>query len=144
MDLSVVVPCYNEAPAPARQRRRAAARCWRRRVASTRSSSWTIAARTKPGALLHDICAETPHCRYIFHERNRGRGGAFKTGFAASSGRVTGFPRHRPGSWRALHPGALVNLIEHHNVDVVTGYRHYIAAPDAGAPPRGAVVGSTA
>ena len=41
--------------------------------------------------MLHDICAETPHCRYIFHERNRGRGGAFKTGFAASSGRITGF-----------------------------------------------------
>ena len=77
------------------------------------------------GSCSQELCATTPRCRSIFHERNRGRGGAFKTGFAATSGRITGFldidlevPAH--------YVPPLVNLIEHHGVDVATGRRHYL------------------
>lgn len=41
--------------------------------------------------ILRELCDGSERLRCIFHERNRGRGGAFKTGLAVSTGRVTGF-----------------------------------------------------
>src|SRR5579862_4184650 len=124
MDLSVVIPCYNEAP-----HLRASVAALAETLDGTRYDYEIVfvddCSQDDTRALLIDICREYPRCRYIFHEHNRGRGGAFKTGFAASNGRVTGFLDID------LEVGAhyippLVNLIEHHGIDVATGYRHYL------------------
>jgi len=124
VDLSLVIPCYNEAP---HLRASVAALCG---VLEATRYEYEIVfvddgSQDETRVLLQEICATTPRCRYLFHERNRGRGGAFKTGFAATTGRVTGFldidlevgPHYIP---------PLVDLIEHHEIDVATGYRHYL------------------
>jgi glycosyltransferase involved in cell wall biosynthesis len=124
MDLSLVVPCYNEAP-----HLRASVAAVREVLEATRYKYEIVfvddGSRDGTRELLQDLCATTPHCRCIFHDSNRGRGGAFKTGFAATQGRITGFldidlevPAH--------YVPALMSLIEHHGVDVATGYRHYL------------------
>ncbi len=124
LDLSLVIPCYNEAPHLADSVKAL------REVLDPLRLEYEIlfvddVSRDETRAVIRELCASTPHCRYVFHEHNRGRGGAFKTGFQASTGRVTGFididlevPAH------FIPP--LVNLIEGHGVDVATGHRHYL------------------
>src|SRR6185295_10791338 len=75
-------------------------------------------------ALIHEACAADARCRAVFHPANRGRGAAFKTGFAASAGRVTGF-LDLDLEVHARYIPALVNEILRHDADVVTGRRHY-------------------
>ena len=124
MDLSLVIPCYNEEPLLL-----SSVAALREVLDATRYEYEIVfvddGSQDRTRTLLQEICATTPRCRYIFHERNRGRGAAFKTGFTASIGRITGFididlevgPHHIP---------PLANLIEHHGIDVATGYRHYL------------------
>jgi glycosyltransferase involved in cell wall biosynthesis len=81
-------------------------------------------SRDDTRALIADICAADPRCRAIFHERNRGRGAAFKTGFAQSRGRVTGFV-DIDLEVHARYIPSLVDEIERHGADVVTGHRHF-------------------
>src|SRR5262245_30263632 len=129
-DVSLVVPCYNEA--------RHLAASVRRVVEVLERTRWTWdivfvddGSRDETRALLQDICRADRRCRPIFHDRNRGRGAAFKTGFAASRGRVTGFididlevdARYIP---------SLVNEIERHDADVVTGHRHFLLRQTGG------------
>ena len=67
----------------------------------------------------------------MFHDRNRGRGAAFKTGFAASTGRVTGFLDIDLEVHARYIPG-LVAEIERNGVDVATGRRHYLLRQTGG------------
>lgn len=124
MDLSLVIPCYNEAPHLA-----GSVKALREVLDGTRYDYEIVfvddGSRDGTRDLLREICAQAPRCRYILHEQNRGRGAAFKTGFEATSGRITGFLDID------LEVGAhyippLVHLIEHHGVDIATGYRHYL------------------
>ena len=82
MDLSLVIPCYNEAPhlreSVAALREVLDASRWDYEIVLVDDGS---SDGTRP--LIEELCAVTPRCRYIFHERNLGRGGAFKTGFRA-------------------------------------------------------------
>src|SRR5262245_55435770 len=114
MDLSLVIPCYNEAP---HLRESVAALCEVLDATRLEYEVVFVDDGSVDGTrdLIRELGASTPHCRFIFHEHNRGRGGAFKTGFEATSGRVTGFididlevPAH--------YVPPLVNLIEHHGV----------------------------
>jgi glycosyltransferase involved in cell wall biosynthesis len=73
--------------------------------------------------LLPRVCAGRPQCRYLLHDKNRGRGGAFKTGFANTTGRITGFIDIDLEVHARYVPG-LVALIDQ-GYDVATGYRHY-------------------
>ena len=124
MDISLVIPCYNEAP---HLRQSVHALC---EILDATSYDYEIVfvddvSRDETRAVIDEICAKTPRCRYIFHPQNRGRGGAFKTGFAATTGTVTGFLDID------LEVGAhyvlpLVNLVLHEGVDVATGDRHYL------------------
>ncbi len=124
MDISLVIPCYNEAP---HLRQSVVALV---EILSATNYEYEIVfvddgSRDETRAVIREICANTPHCRFIFHTENRGRGGAFKTGFAATSGTVTGFLDID------LEVGAhyvlpLVNLVLHDGVDVATGDRHYL------------------
>ena len=82
-------------------------------------------------AVIERICAKRPHCRGVFHEVNRGRGAAFKTGFAASRGAITGF-LDIDLEVHARYVPALVQRILHHGVDVATGFRHYLLSQTGG------------
>src|SRR5262245_43426243 len=86
MDLSLIIPCYNEKP-----HLRASVDALREVLEGTRYEYEIVFVDDGSGdgtrELLREICATTPRCRFIFHEHNRGRGGAFKTGFADTTGR---------------------------------------------------------
>jgi len=129
-DLSLVVPCYNEA-----RHLRASVRSVVEVLEQT-GGTWDIVfvddrSEDDTGALIRDICAADPRCRALFHDRNRGRGAAFKTGFAASTGRVTGFLDIDLEVHARYIPG-LVAEIERHGVDVATGRRHYLLRQTGG------------
>lgn len=122
-DLSLVLPCFNEAP-----HLRASATAISEVLERTglRYDVVFVDDFSRDGTreLLPEICASIPHARFLLHERNRGRGAAFKTGFRATQGRVTGFidvdlevpARHIPEAVLAvLDDGA----------DLATGRRRY-------------------
>jgi glycosyltransferase involved in cell wall biosynthesis len=123
LDLSLVIPWHNEAT------HLRASVCALLELLETTRLHYEVVFVDDGGqddtrALLEELCIEHGQCRYLCHEANRGRGAAFKTGFAASKGRVTGFididlevgPHYIP---------AMVNLIDRHGYDVVTGRRYY-------------------
>jgi glycosyltransferase involved in cell wall biosynthesis len=130
LDLSLIVPCYNEA---------------RHLEASVRAVvetleltpwSWEIVfvddgSQDETRALVLRICAADSRCRYVFHEANRGRGAAFKTGFANSLGRIAGFV-DIDLEVHARYIPSLVNEIERHGADVAIGHRHYLLQQTGG------------
>jgi glycosyltransferase involved in cell wall biosynthesis len=83
------------------------------------------ASRDETRQIIAALCAERPRCRALFHDRNRGRGAAFKTGFQASTGTVTGF-LDIDLEIDALYVPALVGRILHHGDDVAIGRRYYL------------------
>jgi glycosyltransferase involved in cell wall biosynthesis len=124
VDLSLIVPCYNEAP---HLKASVDALC---EVLDTTRYDYEVVfvddvSPDNTRDVIREICAARPRCRAIFHEKNKGRGGAFKTGFVNSTGRVTGFIDIDLEVGANYIP-ALVNLIEHHGVDIATGHRHYL------------------
>src|SRR5262245_20716836 len=89
-DLSLVVPCYDEAG----HLRQSVAEV----VEVLEQTPWTWeivfvddASRDDTQAVIRELCAGDRRLRALFHEHNRGRGAAFKTGFRAATGRITGF-----------------------------------------------------
>jgi glycosyltransferase involved in cell wall biosynthesis len=124
------VPCYNEA-----DHLRASVRAVIETLELT-PWSWEIVfvddgSTDGTRAIVADICAADTRCRAIFHEQNRGRGAAFKTGFAASQGRVTGFI-DIDLEVHARYIPSLVDEIERHGADVVTGHRHFLLRQTGG------------
>jgi glycosyltransferase involved in cell wall biosynthesis len=130
VDLSLIVPCYNEA-----RHLRANVRAVLEVLELTRWT-WEVVfvddgSSDDTRALIRELCAADARCRYLFHEANRGRGAAFKTGFAASEGRITGF-LDIDLEVHARYIPSLVNEIERHGADVVTGERHYLLQQTGG------------
>jgi glycosyltransferase involved in cell wall biosynthesis len=130
LDLSLIVPCFNEAG-----HLEASVRAV---VEMLELSRWTWeivfvddGSKDDTRAVIRTICAADRRCRYIFHAANRGRGAAFKTGFAASSGRVAGF-LDIDLEVHARYIPALVNEIDRHGADVATGDRHYLLRQTGG------------
>src|SRR3989338_6220919 len=80
-------------------------------------------SKDKTMELIKLACKKDNKLRYIFHEKNKGRGGAVKTGFNAAKGVVAGFidiDLETP----AYHiPQLYQEVME--NYDVVTGLRIY-------------------
>jgi glycosyltransferase involved in cell wall biosynthesis len=130
LDLSVVIPCYNEEPHLEDSTRKLL-----EVLDQTRYSYEIIfvedCSKDATREVVLRVCATYPHCRYILHDKNRGRGAAFKTGFVASFGRIVGFI-DIDLEVSANYITGLVNQIEHHGVDVATGYRHYLLSQTGG------------
>jgi glycosyltransferase involved in cell wall biosynthesis len=129
-DLSLVVPCYNEA-----RHLRASVRSVVEVLEQT-GATWDIVfvddrSEDDTAALIREICAADRRCRAVFHDRNRGRGAAFKTGFAASAGRVTGFLDIDLEVQARTIP-VLVAEIERRGADIATGRRHYLLRQTGG------------
>jgi len=130
VDLSLIVPCYNEA-----DHLRASVRAVIETLELT-PWAWEIVfvddgSADDTRAIITEICAADARCRAIFHDHNRGRGAAFKTGFAASRGRVAGFV-DIDLEVHARYIPSLVNEIERHGADVVTGHRHFLLRQTGG------------
>lgn len=123
LDLTLVVPCYNEGP-----HLRENVVIIRDVLSNThyRFELLFVDDKSQDDTVDHikDICSRYPDCRYILHEKNRGRGAAFKTGFANAKGRVVGFIDVD----LEVHPLSvpyLVSLLDNDSYDVVTGLRYY-------------------
>ena len=73
MDLSLVIPCYNEEP-----HLRESVRALREVLDATRLDYELVfvddVSPDKTREVIREICASNPRCRFIFHEQNRGRG----------------------------------------------------------------------
>lgn len=123
-DLSLVVPCFHEAP----HLRESVAALLEVLDGSRLDYELVFVddcSRDETRAILRELCGGSERLRCLFHEENRGRGGAFKTGFAASSGRVTGFI-DIDLEVHPLYIPTMVSLIQNQGFDVVTGYRVYL------------------
>jgi len=85
MTLSVVIPVYNEAGTIREIVRRVLA------VPLPLEKEVVIvddASTDGTSAVLERIRSETPACKTLRHERNRGKGAALRTGFAAAAGEI--------------------------------------------------------
>jgi glycosyltransferase involved in cell wall biosynthesis len=129
-DLSLVIPCYNEG-----EHFRQSASELLEVLDQLRLEAEVVfvddCSRDDTREQIAEVCARDPRCRAILHERNRGRGAAFKTGFAATTGRVAGFCDID----LEVHPvyiPMLVALIDRHGVDVATGLRYYLLSQTRG------------
>jgi glycosyltransferase involved in cell wall biosynthesis len=124
IDLSLVVPCYNEAPHLA-----ASTQSLLEVLDQTRYDYEVLfvddCSKDETRAVIRSLCSQYPRCRFVFHEQNRGRGAAFKTGFVNTTGRVTGF-LDIDLEVHARYVPTLVAEIEHRGADIATGYRHYL------------------
>lgn len=129
-DLSLAIPCFDE---EGHLEESVDALC---EVLDATRWSYEIVfvddcSRDRTREAIARICARRPNCRAVLHERNKGRGAAFKTGFAATRGRVTGF-LDIDLEVHARYVPSLVQRILHHGVDVATGFRHYLLSQTGG------------
>jgi glycosyltransferase involved in cell wall biosynthesis len=129
-DLSLVVPCYDEAD----HLRASVAEV----VEVLEGTQWTWEivfvddrSRDDTRRVIEELCAGDRRMRAIFHDTNRGRGAAFKTGFRASTGRITGFI-DIDLEVHARYVPSLVALIDQHGVDIATGRRSYVLRQTGG------------
>jgi len=132
LDLSLIVPCYNEAPHLEASVRAVID------VLTLTPWSWEIVfvddvSQDETRRLIRRLCAADARCRYVFHASNRGRGAAFKTGFNDSTGRVVGFV-DIDLEVHALYIPSLVNEILSRGADVATGKRYYSLRQTGGLP----------
>ncbi len=88
-DLSIVIPCYNEAEGiPAMRDRIGQVLPVLRQRGSVELILVDDGSRDNTGELLADAFRDVPEARIVSHERNRGLGAALRTGFAHSRGAV--------------------------------------------------------
>ncbi len=123
-DLSLVIPCYNESS----HLRDSVARLLRTLDGSRLDYEVVFVddcSNDDTRAILREVCTESARCRGIFHESNKGRGGAFKTGYGASAGYVCGFI-DIDLEIDALYIPALVSLIRDDGYDIATGHRFFL------------------
>ncbi|MBI5524855.1 MAG: glycosyltransferase [Deltaproteobacteria bacterium] len=123
-DLSLAIPCFNEAG-----HLRESASELLRVLDQTRYDYEVVfvddCSTDETGRIIRGICRGHRRCRCVFHETNRGRGAAFKTGFRATTGRVTGFI-DIDLEVHARYVPDLVRIVDEGGYDVVTGHRHYL------------------
>lgn len=130
LDLSLAIPCYRE---EGHLEQSIDALC--EVLDGTRWSYEIVLVDDKSPdrtrEVIERVCARRPNVRGVFHEVNRGRGAAFKTGYRESRGRITGF-LDIDLEVHARYVPALVQRIDTHGVDVATGFRHYLLSQTGG------------
>ena len=83
MKLSVVVPVYNERATIAEVLRRVEATPFEKEILVVDDGSTDGTTET-----LRELAEKNGHLRVLGHERNRGKGAALRTGFAAATGEI--------------------------------------------------------
>lgn len=123
IDLSLVLPCFNEEALFTKSVKFI--------IATLSASAYTFeiifvddgstdATRTR----IKQVCAKYPFCRSIFHRGNKGRGAAVTTGIQAANGDVVGYIDIDLEVLPVYIPD-IVSLIKHRKADVVVGRRIY-------------------
>ena len=121
VELSLVVPCYNEEGHLADSVDRIV------RALTASGTAFEIifvedCSTDDTRRVVRELAARHAQCRAIYHERNQGRGGSFRSGALAAAGSIVGFvdidlevgEQYIPGMVQAVRDGA----------DVATGRRH--------------------
>ncbi len=89
LDLSIVIPCYNEAEGiPTMRNRIGQVLPELRQRGSVELILVDDGSRDNTGELLASAFRDVPEARIVTHDRNRGLGAALRTGFAHSRGTV--------------------------------------------------------
>lgn len=121
-DVSIIIACYNEEPLLEQSVKEL-----RQVMDQTRYSYELIfvddCSKDKTREIIKRIVLGQQNMRFLFHEKNKGRGGTVKDGIKMASGRIVGFldidlevhARYIPSMIQAIING----------YDVVTGYRFY-------------------
>lgn len=128
-DLSLVLPCFNEAGLFADSVRRI------KDVLDGSHMTYELifvddASSDDTPSLIRTYCAAHPHMRALYHAKNQGRGKTVMDGIRASTGTVAGYididcevsPVYIP---------SIVSLILKKQADVVIGRRFYRTSPKA-------------
>jgi len=122
-ELSLIVPCFDEATHLRRNMERLL-----ETLDGSRLDYEVVFVDDADGdgtsRIIDEVVAGSDRCRRVSLELSRGRGAAIKTGFDATSGRVTGVF----GIGLEINPlyiPRLVSLIESEGYDVATGRRCY-------------------
>jgi len=112
-DLSIIIACYNEEP-----HLEASVGEIKRVLNATKYTYELIfiddCSKDKTCDIIKNICKDNPTYRYIFHEKNVGRGGTVKEGLLSANTKFAGFldidlevhARYIPSMIRALENGA--------------------------------------
>lgn len=130
LDLSVVIPCYNEST-----HLEESVDILLEVLEQTKYNYEVIfvddKSKDNTRDIVKSICEHKKKCRFIFHDVNQGRGAAFKTGFSDAKGKIVGFI-DIDLEVHALYIPALVIQIKKHGYDIATGYRHYLLSQTGG------------
>ncbi len=87
--ISIVIPVFNEdAGVPQLKQRLAAVRAAWDRAAELEFVFVDDGSSDRTGALLREVFGTESHVRVLVHERNRGIGAAFRTGFSQCQGNI--------------------------------------------------------
>src|SRR3989338_1194557 len=90
IDLTIVVACYNEEPHLSRNIAEIE-KIMRQMNYSYEFIFIDDCSKDRTRAEIKDICSSRNNCKYIFHEKNVGRGGTVKEGLLLSNGKYSGF-----------------------------------------------------
>lgn len=129
LDLSLILPCYNEEAVFTESVAEIT------RVLSLSRLSYEIIfvddkSRDRTPELIEKIIKKYPHCRAIYHQANRGRGRTVSDGIKIARGVVVGYididlevsPVYIP---------SIVDLIIKRHADMVIGKRIYRSGPES-------------
>jgi glycosyltransferase involved in cell wall biosynthesis len=130
LDLSIVIPCYQEEPHLKESIRILTAALEQTKYAYEIILVDDVSPDGTRGA-IEDICKDHPRARYIFHDKNKGRGGAFKTGFREAKGRIAGF-LDIDLEVGAHYVAPMLRLIDEEGFDIATGHRYYLMSQTGG------------
>lgn len=125
-DLSIVIPCYNEAEGIAAMRERMGQVLPSlRQRGSVELILVDDGSADNTGELLKAAFADIPEARVVQHERNRGLGAALRTGFAQVEGSVV-VTCDSDGTYPFAEIPALLDRLTP-DVDIVTGSPYHPA-----------------
>ncbi len=121
-NISIIIACYNEEPLLEQSVKEL-----RKVMDQTRYSYELIfvddCSRDQTRAIIINLVKDLPNARYLFHEKNKGRGGTVADGLRLATGKVAGFLDIDLEVHARYLPSMIGAILE--GYDVATGYRFY-------------------
>lgn len=123
IDLSLILPCYNEHEvfdgSVALIIETLAKARWSFEIIFVDDGSSDTTRK-----MIASICKKNFHCRFVFHKENLGRGAAVATGILQSKGPIVGY-MDIDCEVSPVYISSMVSLIQKGKADVVVGKRMY-------------------
>ena len=122
-NVSVILPCFNETAVFD-----ASVKLIVRTLSASRFSFELIfvddGSSDGTRKLIKQACRTHPHCRYVIHEKNKGRGAAVTTGILHSNAPIVGY-MDIDCEVSPLYIPSFVQMIKKREADIVVGKRIY-------------------